>query len=60
MELTTAITLTEGIVYNAMKEAIQGFFTNLPSQADNNATCSTSRLWGTDIAQWQACNRQRH
>mgnify|MGYP001714387883 FL=1 len=32
MELTTTITLTEGMVYNAMKEAIQEFFTNLPSQ----------------------------
>lgn len=35
MELTTTITLTEGMVYNAMKEAIQEFFTNLPSQADS-------------------------
>lgn len=46
MELTTEITLTEGMVYNAMKEAIQDFFTNLPSQAINNATCPMSRLWG--------------
>ena len=61
MELTTTITLTEGMVYNAMKEAIQEFFTNLPSQADNKTACPTSRLWvGADIAQWKACNRQRH
>lgn len=46
MELTTTITLTEGMVYNAMKEAIQEFFTNLPSQADNKTACPTSRLWG--------------
>lgn len=46
MELTTTITLTEGMVYNAMKEAIQEFFTNLPSQADNKGNCPTSRLWG--------------
>lgn len=47
MGLTTTNTLTEGMVYNAMKEAIQEFFTNLPSQADNNkATCPASRLWG--------------
>lgn len=39
MELTTTITLTEGMVYNAMKEAIQEFFTNLPSQADNKTGC---------------------
>lgn len=37
MELTTTITLTEGMVYNAMKEAIQEFFSR---------TCPTSRLWG--------------
>lgn len=30
MGLTTTNTLTEGMVYNAMKEAIQEFFTNLP------------------------------
>ena len=46
MELTTTITLTEGIVYNAMKEAIQDFFSDLPSQADNNVTCPMSRLRG--------------
>jgi len=46
MELTTTITLTEGMVYNAMKEAIQDFFTNLPSQTDNKPDCPTSRLWG--------------
>ena len=47
MELTTTITLTEGMVYNAMKEAIQEFFTNLPSQTyKDNTTCLTSRLWG--------------
>lgn len=46
MELTTTITLTEGMVYNAMKEAIQEFFTNLPSQAGNKTACPTSRLWG--------------
>ena len=46
MELTTTITLTEGMVYNAMKEAIQEFFTNLPSQTDSKTTCPTSRLWG--------------
>ena len=46
MELTTTITLTEGMVYNAMKEAIHEFFTNLPSQADNKTACPTSRLWG--------------
>lgn len=46
MEFTTTIALTEGMVYNAMKEAIQEFFTNLPSQSDNKNTCPTSRLWG--------------
>lgn len=47
MELTTTITLTEGMVYNAMKEAIQEFFTNLPSQSYKDSTaCLSSRLWG--------------
>lgn len=46
MEITVTVKLTEGMVYNAMKEAIQEFFTNLPSQTDSKTTCPTSRLWG--------------
>lgn len=34
-------------MYNAMKEAIQAFFTDLPSQTYKDSTsCLTSRLWG--------------
>ena len=32
MEITVTVKLTEGMVYDAMKEAVQEFFTNLPSQ----------------------------
>lgn len=46
MEITVTMKLTEGMVYDAMKEAVQEFFTNLPSQADNKTACPTSRLWG--------------
>lgn len=37
MEITVTVKLTEGMVYDAMKEAVQEFFTNLPSQENKRS-----------------------
>ena len=44
MEITVTVKLTEGMVYDAMKEAVQEFFTNLPSQENKTGLLKHS-LW---------------
>lgn len=44
MEITVTVKLTEGMVYDAMKEAVQEFFTNLPSQ-ENKIGLLKHSLW---------------
>ena len=44
MEITVTVKLTEGMVYDAMKEAVQEFFTNLPSQENRTGLLKHS-LW---------------
>ena len=56
MEITVTMKLTEGMVYDAMKEAVQEFFTNLPSQENKTGLLKHS-LRKPDTTQWQACYR---
>lgn len=48
MEITVTVKLTEGMVYDAMKEAVQEFFTNLPSQENKTGLLKHS-LWSQQV-----------